>query len=199
MPSSHPRDHRAKQRQRLRSWRNGLTVEYRRDAGLVAAELLSEHRWYRAARRIALYYPVGSEFDTGPLSLMAQRDGKQVFLPVLGFRGSKMRFARTHADSHFRINRHRIPEPAHAARRLNPRFLDLVIVPLLAFDRKGHRLGSGAGYYDRCFDFKNRANGRPRLVAMAFDGQEIDRIAAERWDVPLDAIVTESRLLIIRD
>jgi 5-formyltetrahydrofolate cyclo-ligase len=198
MPSSHPRDDRAKLRQRLRSWRSKLDVHYRREAGLIAAEMLSEHRWYHTAKRIALYYPVGSEFETAALSLMALRDGKQVFLPVLGFRGRKMRFARTHANGHFRINRHRIPEPARATNCVNPRFLDLVIVPLLGFDANGHRLGSGAGYYDRCFDFKLRNKGRPRLVGMGFDGQEVESIAPRSWDVPLDAVVTESRLMFMR-
>jgi 5-formyltetrahydrofolate cyclo-ligase len=77
------------------------------------------------------------------------------------------------------------------------RNLDLVLVPLVGFDTQGNRLGSGAGYYDRSFDFRLRLHdARPRLVGLAFDCQETAGLQRAGWDVPLDAIVTESRLIL---
>ena len=69
---------------------------------------------------------------------------------------------------------------------------DIMLVPLSAFDRMGHRIGYGAGYYDRAID-RLRAKGRaPKLIGIAFDCQEVASVPAEPHDVALDAMLTES-------
>ena len=76
---------------------------------------------------------------------------------------------------------------------ISPRWLDLVLVPLVGFDARGTRLGMGAGFYDRHFAFlrHRRTWHRPRLLGLAFDVQRVERLADAAHDVPLWGIVTE--------
>ena len=92
-----------------------------------------------------------------------------------------------------RRNAFGIPEPL-AGEAIGARWLDLVLVPTVAFDARGARLGMGAGYYDRALEFRRRlAHWRgPRIVGLAFDCQQVARIPLGPHDIPLDAIVTES-------
>lgn len=91
-------------------------------------------------------------------------------------------------------NRFGIPEPVQS-RRHPPGILDLVVVPLVGFDAKCNRMGMGGGFYDRCFAHRlARQHSGPRLVGLAFDCQQVDELPVEPWDVPLDAIVTQSHV-----
>jgi len=85
-----------------------------------------------------------------------------------------------------------IPEP-RPIELIDPRTLDLVLTPLVAFDRSGNRIGVGAGYYDRCFAFlwRRRHWFKPKLIGTAYALQCIDPIDPNPWDVPLWGAVTE--------
>lgn len=85
------------------------------------------------------------------------------------------------------------PKSAAGGDTINPRWLDLVLVPLVGFDSRGQRLGMGAGFYDRHFAFlRHRMTWRrPLLVGLAFDVQRVDRLAEAAHDVPLWGVVTE--------
>ena len=88
-----------------------------------------------------------------------------------------------------------IPEPV-GSQVLDLGAHDAVLAPLVAFDRTGRRIGQGGGFYDRCF---GRLGGkRPTLIGIAHEFQEVERIVAEAWDVPLDAVVTDSRVVEFR-
>ena len=106
-------------------------------------------------------------------------------------------FAPLSKDSEFELNKYSIPEPVHSTHELiNGESLDLVLVPLLGFDRKGNRLGMGGGYYDRSFAFKNTSNTRkPILMGFAYAFQEVKKLVAENWDVKLDYIATENGII----
>jgi 5-formyltetrahydrofolate cyclo-ligase len=94
-------------------------------------------------------------------------------------------------------NRYGILEPPINNQRLTPTWsLDLVLMPLVAFDAKGNRLGMGAGFYDRTFDVHNHPyRPKPKLLGLAYDFQETSGLKPEPWDVPLDYIVTPSRII----
>jgi 5-formyltetrahydrofolate cyclo-ligase len=182
-------------RQRLRAARRALTPSQRNAASLRAAAHLLAHPWYRRARHVALYWPIGSETDTTALLAAALRDGKRIALPAIVCRQGRLLFVRFRGGTGLSHRRHGIPQPrpADSGDRLRTRALDLVLVPLLGFDRNGHRLGSGAGYYDRSFAFrKSIPHSRPRLVGLAFECQRTRDLKPGGWDVPLDAVVTES-------
>ena len=112
-------------------------------------------------------------------------------------RGKQLRFAPWQAGDAVRPNRYGIPEPVAPTGLLEPFQLDLVFVPLLGFDRRGHRLGHGGGYYDRSFAFLNEQvrPTEPLLVGIAYSFQELPAIDEEDWDVPLDFVATERELI----
>jgi 5-formyltetrahydrofolate cyclo-ligase len=68
----------------------------------------------------------------------------------------------------------------------------LVVAPLVAFDARGHRLGMGGGWYDRTFAFRRERAAPPHLVGAAFAAQQVESVFPESWDMPLDALFTES-------
>jgi 5-formyltetrahydrofolate cyclo-ligase len=180
-------------RRQLRAARRTLTPAERSSASLRAAGRLLSHPWYRRARHIALYYPVGSETDTSALFAAAQQDGKRIFLPSILYRGGRLLFVRLRPGVNLKHRRHGIPQPRPSSSReiTASRRLDLVVIPLLGFDAKGHRLGSGAGYYDRSFGFRKFAlHGRPRLLGLGFACQQVMSFKPGFWDVPLDGLVT---------
>lgn len=148
----------------------------------------------RRAHHVALYLACGSELSTAPLIAALQARGTQLYVPRIG-RDSRMRFVPLQAGLPLRRNRHGIAEPSGRAAQRSVRRMDLILLPLLAFDARGFRLGSGGGYYDRALA-QDRAHGRPRRVGYAYALQQIDAVPAEPWDVRLHAVVTESGILI---
>jgi 5-formyltetrahydrofolate cyclo-ligase len=127
------------------------------------------------------------------MAVQAWRRGRQVFLPVIA--GSTLRFAPFHPGSDLRPNRFGIPEPVGPQGNWrSARQLDVIVAPLVAFDVDGRRLGMGGGFYDRTLALlarRSRAH-RPRFIGIAFEMQKVTKLPSDVWDVPLDAIVTES-------
>jgi len=129
----------------------------------------------------------------------------EIYVPQLASRRrGRMRFVRLRPDRPLQPNAAAfgILEPAASSGEwLPPLFLDVILVPLVGFDREGNRLGMGAGYYDRALRRRrdrDRAWRRPRLVGIAFGCQETPRIEPSPWDVALDVIVTETEIVMPR-
>ena len=141
------------------------------------------------------------ELDPSYLMASAWAMGKGCYLPVLTPNHNKsLLFAPYEPDVPMTYNQFGIPEPAVAARhRIKARNLDLIIMPLVAFDRRGNRIGMGGGYYDRTLSFlKARTHWhKPRLVGVGYAFQEVPSIDSESWDVPLSYIATEKDMLSI--
>jgi 5-formyltetrahydrofolate cyclo-ligase len=151
-----------------------------------------------AATRLALYRPVRGEIDTGELAQWAWQAGRHVYLPATAPPRS-MTFARWRAGDRLVTSRFGIDEPSATARSIAPHRLDVVIVPLVAFDRAGTRLGHGAGYYDATFAFRKGARRRkPLLVGVAHAFQEVEPLERRPWDVALDLVVTEAEVIDCR-
>jgi len=113
-------------------------------------------------------------------------------LPVLHDDG-RLRFAPWRAGAALSTNRFGIPEPDVPASSLLPaEAMALVVAPLVAFDARGHRLGMGGGWYDRTFAFRRERSAPPHLVGAAFAAQQVESVFPESWDMPLDALCTES-------
>lgn len=147
------------------------------------AQRIADHGW----RRIAAYLAVASELDLAPL--FDRLPGVELALPVIDDDGV-MHFRLWQPGDDLVAGPYAIPQPAAHAAEIRPATLDAVLLPLLGFDRRGVRLGSGAGYYDRCFAFRQSARA-PVLIGVAFAAQEFDVLPADAWDVRLDAVVTE--------
>jgi 5-formyltetrahydrofolate cyclo-ligase len=199
MTTEFPVDLRRALRREYRARRRAIPPAERTAAAVSAARLLAGAALPRPGSTVAAYVPNDGEFDPGPLLDVARRRGCRVYLPVIARRLGAMAFGPLDAPAGaWRPNRYGIPEPGgHPALLRRPQDLDLVLVPLVAFDAAGHRLGMGAGYYDRAFAFLLRRTAwrRPRLLGLAFDAQQAESLPVAPWDVPLWGVLTESRLL----
>ena len=142
------------------------------------------------ARSVAVYLAADGEADPAPVATCAYARGQRIYAPVL--LGETLRFARLTYDTPLRENRFGILEPV-TGDCIDPRHLDVVIAPLVAFDDSGTRIGMGGGFYDRCFRFlKERTHWlRPRLIGLAFEFQRLQTVSRSAWDIPLWAAVTE--------
>jgi len=144
---------------------------------------------WAGAGRIAIYIANDGEIDAEPLGSVARSEGKQVYLPVIAA-GETLEFARWDADAGLVANRFGIPEPPPASARCALSKLDIVFVPLVGWDPYCNRLGMGGGFYDRTL---SAAKG-PLLVGLAHEGQRVDRLPRDSWDIGMDYIATDAAL-----
>lgn len=180
-------------RREMRDRRGALPPAAARAAADRAVHRLWSLPCLARARSLALYLPANGELDCTPLAVQAWRRGRQVFLPVIT--GGTLRFALFHSRSELRANRFGIPEPVTPRHNWRTaRQLDVIVAPLLAFDVDGRRLGMGGGFYDRTLAFlaRHSRGRRPHFIGLAFEMQKVAKLSSDTWDVPLDAVVTES-------
>lgn len=169
---------------------------------LAAADAVAKHlRTLDALRQpgyVAGYWAIGGEV---PLhALLVPMPPFAYCLPCLG-EARTLRFAPWRSGDALVQNRFGIPEPDLAAESLlAPQDIDVVLLPLLAFNRDGVRLGMGGGFYDRSFAFLHATPraAKPLLVGVAYAFQEEATLQAEPWDVDLDYVATEAGLIRCR-
>lgn len=195
--SSSHRSERAALRAQLRQRRAGLSAAERIAAAQGLVEQLEQVPEFLTDQRIAGYWAIAGELPLAALMQGLRARGQVWHLPVIGA-DRQLRFAPWQPRAELTTNRYGIPEPVCADDALlAPDQLDVVLLPLLGFDRRGHRLGFGGGYYDRSFAFlRERTDvGKPVLVGVGYALQEVAAIDAEPWDVRLDYIATERELI----
>jgi 5-formyltetrahydrofolate cyclo-ligase len=142
-----------------------------------------------AGQAVGGYWPIRSELDIRPILRHAIASGGAAGLPVSGPPGTALRFRAWDPEAPMAEGRYGIPEPAEDRPEVVPTVL---LVPLLAFDGRGYRLGYGGGYYDRTLALLRR-RGRVIAVGVGFAGQEVEAVPHDRHDQRLDWIVTELR------
>jgi 5-formyltetrahydrofolate cyclo-ligase len=140
-------------------------------------------------RTIGCYYAIKEEVPTSRLIAELWQRGFKVALPH-AHTNFTMSFHAYHQGDELELSFGNIPQPSLAAKRLDP---DIIIVPMLGFNRDGHRIGYGLGYYDRALQ-AIRSKGSPVAIGFAFDCQEVSDLFAEEWDEELDWIITESEV-----
>jgi 5-formyltetrahydrofolate cyclo-ligase len=142
--------------------------------------------------RIAAYAALPWELDSAPLITLAESRGCRVFLPCIDRRRASHAMRFLPLQGPLQDNRLGIAEP-QGTEVLAARWLDVVFLPLVGFDRSGVRLGTGGGFYDRAFAFRQLRSvwHAPRLIGLAYAFQEVASIGAAAHDVLLDAVVTE--------
>jgi 5-formyltetrahydrofolate cyclo-ligase len=180
-----------------------------RTAALTARDALSgEHRECAAqaiaarglpieikpATVVAGYSPIRSEIDPAPLMQKLAAEGARLALPCVTARGQSLVFRIFHPSDRLMLGPLGIPEPSPAAAEVIP---DIMLTPLAAFDRLGHRIGYGAGHYD--FTFAHLRKTKQIVgIGLAFAAQEIEAVPALSHDVALDYVLTESDVFDFR-
>lgn len=188
----------------------------RQAAAIAAAKYLSELPIFKSSQHIACYSATDDEFDTMPIIETIWQANKICYLPVLCHEKEKyLQFVKYQYGDSLQRNKYKILEPSHLSQKIAANELDLVIMPLLAFDLHGHRLGTGGGYYDRTFEFLHEAAvdaarldtkaqkaavdavrikskvQKPFMLGLGYALQQAETLPTEEWDVHLDAVLTE--------
>jgi len=187
-------------RQRLRRLRASIPREQRRAAERAILRNLRVLRIFRPGARVAVYLAMPGEVNLGAGLARAASSGVHLYAPrIASRRRLAMHFLPYDPRLVTATNWYGIAEPTgRTTRRRDPLEFDTIVVPLLGFDRRGVRLGMGAGYYDRALRRRldsSRRFRRPRLVGVAYACQELPSIAAAPWDVALDCVVTEREII----
>ncbi|HEY7774644.1 MAG TPA: 5-formyltetrahydrofolate cyclo-ligase [Marinagarivorans sp.] len=173
-------------RQRIKQQRLALSQAQQQIAAQKLALRIARHPLFRQATNIAAYCASGGEISLAPLIKIALSVGKQCFLPVLD--GQNLRFCAYNASTKMKQNRYGLWEP-YFAEATSVTQLDLVLCPLVAFDKTGNRIGMGGGFYDRAL--ANRRQNQTRAWGVAHALQEEDELETQWWDVKLDCIFTD--------
>ena len=181
-------------RRLYRRHRQALDRDYRRTASRAIVERLMAWNVLRQAGLAMTYLSFGDEVDTFPLVRRLFTAGKSVAVPYI-HQGTTNLIAARIGDLEHDLQTGPLgilePTPDHL-RPLDPKAVEVHVVPGIAFDEMGFRIGYGKGYYDR---FLLRRSPKSVTVGAAFDVQVTERVPHDLWDIPLDFIATESQLI----
>lgn len=185
-------------REMIRHQRRELSAEKKFEAAQKIAQHVFSLSEFQQSQHIAYYLAHDGEVDPHFIILHAEKNNKHAYLPVLDLKNHRhLEFYSYRCGDPMVNNRFGIGEPnTKIQQHIALKDLELVFLPLVAFDESGNRIGRGAGYYDRTFAFIHEINpkNKPCLIALAYDFQKTHIIEPDEWDVRLNIIVTEKKI-----
>ena len=146
---------------------------------------------YNASQIIACYVAKQHEVQTAEILKMALASGKRIVVPRSDPVSFSLTFHEIHGLDELQLGNFGVLEPAQDSKTISLTKVDLVIVPVVAWDSRGNRMGYGMGYFDRALKDK----GKVRCVGLAFEIQLRDPLPTSSTDIPLDMIITEKRVV----
>jgi 5-formyltetrahydrofolate cyclo-ligase len=185
-----PKELKAEMRAERLALRDAIPADTRIEMSLAMAEHAGEAVAFDPGTIVSGFLPIRSEADTRPLMARFQARGARLCVPAILDRQTIV-FRELVRGAPLVGTGFGTSGPGPDAPVLDP---EILLVPLSAFDRRGHRIGYGAGHYDRAIDLLKQKGMHPKLIGIAFDCQEVAHVPAEPHDVSLDAILTESGL-----
>ena len=183
-------------RKQKRTQRQLLLASAQQQHSQALCQNITKERAYKNSHNIACYIANDGEIDPCLIIKHAEFSGKEVYLPVLSPLKNSLYFAPYKTGDRLKLNRFKIPEPeCHPSKWLSARQLDLLLLPLVAFDAQGNRLGMGGGFYDRTLAYlqHRRLWKKPALMGLAHEIQKAGQLNRQSWDIPLDYIITEKQ------
>lgn len=180
-------------RKRIRDLRRTLSTRDQLDGASGLLQQLCLLPEFSMAQRVALYLANDGEIDPINVIHHCWQTDKETYVPVIiPGAGNVLKFALISQKTQYTQNRFGIKEPVVKSDELrDAKDLDLVLVPLVAFDESGNRVGMGGGFYDTTFEFVGNINtSSPVLVGVAHEIQKVDVVVAEHWDIALTTVVT---------
>ncbi len=187
-------------RRRNRERRRTLEPDDQRHRASALTAILTTNNLFLHSHRLAFYWPSDGELDPREVLAIAQAAGKRCYLPVLHpLQMGHLHFVDYGPETVLTCNRYGIAEPdLRGVAPTPPWALDIIFLPLVAFDRQGNRLGMGAGFYDRTLANIGRSSSKkPALIGVAHAFQEVAQLTPCPWDVPLHGIATEKEFILI--
>jgi len=184
-------------RKTIRRKRRALTTAQQQSASENLASLISQQSFFLRAKRIGIYIANDGEIDPSLLMGIALRATKACFLPIIHpLQLNRLYFGQYQDGDQLKANRFGILEPQISATSIAPAWsLDLIFMPLVAFDRSGSRIGMGGGFYDRTLANYASQPRKPKLIGLAHGCQEVKSISQQSWDIPLDQIITDLEII----
>ncbi len=183
----------SKQRNQCRLARNTLSEQQQLTHAKKATEKLLLSDLLKNATKIALFISQDGELSTKQLIKSLWLQNKQLYLPKILDRQT-IQFYQYRLDSKMYLNKFNILEPEND-HFINVKTLDAIIMPLTCFDDLGNRIGMGGGFYDHLLQFKQKTTvSKPLLIGWAHQCQQTKTIKSNDWDIPLDALITETNL-----
>ena len=179
-------------RKRYAALRRALSAEARAARARAACELLQQQEAFARARCILAYAALRFELDPAHALACAHALGKRVALPRVDVESGALRLHAYMPGDELHESGFGVREPLPTAPALDAEEIELVLVPGLAFDVRGYRLGYGTGFYDRLLPSLTRAT----RVGLAFELSLLAEVPNAAHDVPVDALVTEKRVLL---
>lgn len=143
---------------------------------------------------LAGYWPMSTEMDVRPALVALDRIGVLMTLPEVAGKDRPLRFRAWSPDEDLVEGDHGTFHPASTAPLMRP---DVLLVPMLAFDRRGYRIGWGGGYYDRTIEVLRKVGGCT-AIGVAYGVQEVDEVPTDEYDQRLDWIITEKEAIEIQ-
>ena len=177
-------------RRSMLAHRKSLSPEEFRSASLSIQAAFLETDHFKRARSVLVYSPIHYEVDTELIVRSALSSGKKVAFPVV--MGHELIFREVRDLSSLEKGAFGILEPCATGRFFDVEDADILVVPGVAFDLNGHRIGYGKGYYDKTI---HRLEGHGKLVGLCYDFQLVDEILGEAHDVKMDLIITDKRVV----
>ncbi len=174
------------------SRRNAMSVsDITRKSALIKKRLFALEE-FRHARAILFYVSYGSEVATHEMIQACLASGKKVVVPCTNATNKTLSLSELRRWDDLGVGSYNIQEPRMECRcEVSLDAVDLIIVPGVAFDCAGHRIGHGMGYYDRLLS----ENVEATKIGLAFELQVVEQIPAEHHDVSIDMIITEKRVI----
>lgn len=173
--------------------RRSLDSDWIETASVEVVKHLQMMDVFQSSNTVALYMAISGEVKLTTLFPICWALGKRTFVPVFNADLICYEMTETTAETRYRIGNHGIQEPVSPS-PVPVSGIDLVIVPGVAFDPSGNRLGRGGGYYDRLL------NGFTGFAAaVAFDFQILPHVPSDIYDIPVDYVVTEKKIVTVRN
>lgn len=187
-------------RAEILSQRKKLTAQFCKNAASIVCEKIIQSDFFLASHNIAFYLPINNELDPTLILQHAWQLNKNCYLPAVNHvTQNNLLFLKYQKNEQLILNKFKILEPILTKDKIIAADkLDLVIVPLVAFDNSFNRLGTGAGFYDRTFAFKRESKNfiKPFLCGIGYDLQNVTihhktLLKPNEFDVKLDLVITE--------
>lgn len=183
-------------REHYRQLRRQISFEQQIIAARALPAIFVKNHFYQK-KNIAVYLANDGEIDLQFLIEALWQTDHLIFLPVLHPHTRELSFVRYCQSTIMKKNQYGILEPENATESISTEKLDVVLMPLVAFDYKGTRLGMGKGYYDKSFAFCRSSSVKPMLLGVAYECQYCETLPANAWDVPLEGIMTEKKFILL--
>jgi 5-formyltetrahydrofolate cyclo-ligase len=189
-------------RRDMKILRSNISEVERKDWDATIRRQLQQTEEYQCCKTLFCYVSFGSELDTGPIILQALQEGKVVYVPRVDEK-HRMQFYRIHDLGGLQPSRFGVPEPSGEEEKryqleaaIHSHDIPLMLLPGLAFDITGNRIGYGAGYYDRYLLEFHQSHFYK--MALCYDFQLIEHIEAQEYDIGVDTIITPTKRIKCR-